>query len=120
MKSHKLIFLAAMITWVSALFYVTVIDPKETVIAWAEMLVFLSPYAFLCFLVKSKLSERRAYVGAVGKLVCLLGIVVSPVVSGFGYGILFFPLYLLQWLVLIAVTAFAFFTYLWKAIADRN
>ena len=59
-------------------------------------------------------------IGAVGKLVCLLGIVVSPVVSGFGYGILFFPLYLLQWLVLIAVTAFAFFTYLWKAIADRN
>lgn len=38
MKSYKLVFLAAMITWVSTLLYVTVIDPNETIIAWAEML----------------------------------------------------------------------------------
>ena len=57
--SPKLIFWAAMVTWVSALSYVTVIDPKETMIGWEEMLIFLSPYACLCFLFQSK--QRNSY-----------------------------------------------------------
>jgi hypothetical protein len=139
-KLLKLIIVAAAVTFLSAILSVSFYQATECDCdvgsgSWGipECFISISPYVYLWILHRLKFSKKISLLYPTSTLICLAGIVVSPIAGVVNYegrffaiqgvvdyGSMFLALLMLQWAVLLAISLFLIYRFVRNCLSGSG
>ena len=115
----KLVLPALVIHLGAMLLNIYILEPLDDLFGAFNIIIFLSPYAYLIFLTKCKLSRKVPYLDIMIIIVCLIGIIASPIVALSNYPVFFAGIHVIQWATLIGLSALALLSFIWNFTKDK-
>ena len=115
----KLVLLALLTHLGAMLLNIYVLSPLDDLWGAFNIIVFLSPYACLAFLTKCEISRKAPHLDIMIIIVCLIGIIASPIVALSSYPVFFAGIHLIQWTAVIGLSALALIHFIWEFVNGK-